>query len=98
MSDEPRRSAAAGRRSACDRGLGGWVTLCLTSGLIAVVWMVVLPRWTSHPRVQAEIERLDERQIDPSAMFYTELEALDRVLARIDRFHRDHPGALWLPE
>jgi hypothetical protein len=31
-------------------------------------------------------------------MFYTELECLDQVLARLDRFRQQHPRALWLPE
>ena len=76
----------------------GWAAFLGACGLIVVIWIVVLPRLAEIPRVPAEMQQLDDRQIGPSAMFYTELEAMDRILARLERFHRDHPDALWLPE
>jgi len=80
------------------RNMRGWAQLWAACGLIAVVWIGVLPRLAESPRVQARLEYLEARRIDPSAMFYTELEGLDRVLGRLERFHQRQPRALWLPE
>ncbi len=41
---------------------------------MAVVWFVWLPRLSQHPDVQQRLDWLDERGIDPSAMYYTELD------------------------
>ena len=56
--------------------------LLLASIVIGVVWCGVLPRVAEQPRVQQRLEFLDERRIDPSAMFYTELEAMDGILSK----------------
>jgi len=80
-----------------ERAPAGWASLCAAAALIALLWMVVLPRVAEHPDLKARIKFLEERGIDPSAMFYTELNCLEGVLDRVDHFHRKHPGALWIP-
>lgn len=92
---KPSRSNAATRG---ERALAGWGSLCAATALIVLVWMVVLPSLAEHPDLKARIRFLDERGIDPAAMFYTELDCLEDVLDRLDHYHRKHAGALWIPE
>ena len=49
---------------------------------IAIVWQVVLPWTANRPQMKAHLQWLDDQGIDPSAMYYTELEVMDRILAR----------------
>ena len=50
---------------------------------VAIVWLGLLPLVARQPPVRRHIERLDDRGIDPSAMFYTEVyEAGDLPPAR----------------
>ena len=47
---------------------------------IAVVWLVVLPWTARQPAVRKHLQWLDSQGIDPSAMYYTELEVMDQIL------------------
>ncbi len=61
----------------------GWWRLALASALVGLAWLVVLP-WIAHrPAVQAHIDRLQREHIDPSAMYYTELEVMQPILERL---------------
>lgn len=51
---------------------------------IAVVWCVVLPRIAGRPATQQRLQFLDERGIDPSAMFYTELDCMGPILEKLE--------------
>ncbi len=75
----------------------GWVQLVVGLGAILVLWLAVLPRIADQPPVQRHIEFLEQRQIDPSAMFYTELEPMAEVRARIARIRSRHPASFWRP-
>lgn len=50
--------------------------------VIGLVWCVVLPWLSTRPPVAQRLEWLDDQGIDPSAMFYTELDAMDDILRR----------------
>jgi hypothetical protein len=50
--------------------------------LISVVWLVLLPRYARQPAMRNHLQWLDDQKIDPSAMYYTELEAMEQILAR----------------
>lgn len=63
--------------------------------LISLVWLAALPALSRRPAIEARLNELSAEGIDPSAMFYSELEAMEGVLLRLDRFHRRQPGALW---
>ena len=39
----------------------------------------------NQPAMKQRLEFLDARGIDPSAMFYTELDAMDEILDRMER-------------
>lgn len=51
---------------------------------VALVWCLVLPWISARPTVQQRLDFLDRQKIDPSAMYYTELEAMDAILDRIE--------------
>jgi len=57
----------------------------LTSGVaIGLVWLVVLPWLSSLPSQSAYIDWLREKRIDPSARYYTEVEAMEPILRRLN--------------
>jgi len=47
-------------------------------------WCIVLPWYASQPTMKEHLQFLDDRGIDPSAMFYTELDAMDAILEKIE--------------
>jgi len=64
------------------------LTGCLRLGtivcLMAVIWLQVLPWVADQPKMAAHLEQLDEQGIDPSAMFYTDLDAMEPILRRLE--------------
>ena len=60
------------------------LALTLASTAVAVVCCVVLPWVSNRPSVQQRIQFLDERGIDASAMFYTELDAMVPILKKLE--------------
>ncbi|QDV82387.1 hypothetical protein [Planctomycetes bacterium TBK1r] len=46
-----------------------------------VVWGVVLPQLATTRTVRERTQWLEQHQIDPAAMYYTELPLMDRILA-----------------
>ena len=89
-----RSSGRTNRRTTPSRGRRALLLWILTGG---VVWCGILPAISRQPRIRADIEYNDALGIDPSAMFYTELDLMDDLLPRIDRFQREHPTAFWVP-
>jgi hypothetical protein len=63
----------------------GIIRLLLSGVVIAIVWCVVLPQMAGLPQVREYMNWLDERGIDPTAMYYTELPAMDPILDRLER-------------
>lgn len=62
-----------------------YIRLALATSLIAVIWLQVLPWIAEQPEMAAHLEHLDEHGVDPSAMFYTELEAMEPILRRLEQ-------------
>ena len=60
------------------------LSLALSSLGITLLWCIVLPWLSARPLVRERLEFLEQRGIDPSAMFYTELEAMDAILERLE--------------
>lgn len=54
---------------------GIWIFTAILVG-IAVVWLVVLPRWSHRPEFSDQYQELRQRGIDPNAMFYTDHEGV----------------------
>lgn len=86
-------SASAGAKSSTR----GWLRLLAVGAGVAAVWCLVLPWLAAQPALQRRIDFLETRRVDPSAMFYTELEAMDEVHKRMTEIHRRHSAALWKP-
>lgn len=62
--------------------------LFLWSSLVAFVWLIMLPAIAMHPQMRARSLWLEEQRIDPSAMFYTELDAMEPILERLNASRR----------
>ncbi len=71
--------------------LSGTLRLAMWTSAITVIWLVVLPWLARQPSVDARIRRLDAQGIDPSAMYYTELESMRPILDDLNRRHRRTP-------
>ncbi len=54
--------------------MSGGVKFGLSVTLVAVIWLCVLPWLSRRPAIKEHIERMKNAGIDPSAMFYTEVE------------------------
>lgn len=83
-SNPPQPDPARGRRR-----------LAVGVAVIAVVWLVVLPAIGRLEPVRRKIEAEQARGIDPSAMFYTELEAMRPVQQAMDEVHDRDGHTLW---
>lgn len=64
---------------------------------ISVIWLVILPQVGERPAVRQRIEILEDRGVDPGAMYYTDLEVMTEVKQRLTRLQREHPEAFWRP-
>ena len=61
------------------------LALALVSGASGLFWLGVLPWIAEQPRMKSHLEWLDDRGIDPSAMYYTEPEVMEEILERQER-------------
>lgn len=62
----------------------GQFALVAWCAAIALGWLVVLPWLSAIPSQRANIEWLREQRIDPSARYYTEVEAMEPILERLN--------------
>jgi hypothetical protein len=63
----------------------GRVRFGLSMGVIAIVWCIILPWTARRPAMDEHLQWLDDRGIDPSAMYYTELKMMEPILHRLER-------------
>lgn len=82
--------SGATQSAASLRAFRGYGALGLWSGAIALVWLVGLPWWAQRDTMRERIEWLHARQVDPSAMYYTELEAMKPILRELNRRQAGH--------
>jgi biopolymer transport protein ExbB/TolQ len=75
----------------------GWLCLAGWAVGIAVVWLLILPRAVAWPRMAQRIEFFEQQRIDPSAMFYTDVEAMDDIRQRMDRRRQQDAWRFWRP-
>jgi len=73
----------------------GWSSLSLGVSAIVIVWTLVLPWIGSRQSVRSEIENLDRQGIDPAALYYTDLEAMERIESDVAAISQAHPDAFW---
>lgn len=77
------------------RRFGGWLSLGVAIAVMLIVWMLVLPWVGSRESVRARIDALDRQGIDPSALFYTDLEAMQQVEADLAAITDSHRQLFW---
>ncbi len=75
-----------------------WLSLCLNVLAIVIIWTLVLPWIGSWQSIRARIEYLDRHGIDPAALYYTDLEAMERIESDIAAISKAHPDAFWSTE
>jgi len=67
---------------------GQWLLFVAAVSSVALLWLVVLPWLGRQDQVADHIQALQEQRIDPSAMYYTELEILPAIAHRVERLHK----------
>jgi hypothetical protein len=65
--------------------LDGPLRLAACVGIVALTWLVILPRVGRLPPIERHIRAMEEAEVNPAAMVYTELE---RIPFRPDWVHR----------
>lgn len=82
------------RRRLCRREFAKrWGRFAVGLGVIALVWLVALPRLGERPGVRAKIEREEAQGINPEAMFYTELESMPAIVEQVNTLRNANPNA-----
>lgn len=56
--------------------------------VIAATWLLGLPWLAERPAVRRYLLWLEERKIDPSARYYTDLEAMQPILDKLKQRRR----------
>lgn len=54
-----------------------WGSLVAATAFLTIVWGVVLPRLAATPAIREMIQRNERHGVDPSAMFYSDLENME---------------------
>ena len=76
----------------------GVVRLLWMLSAVGLIWLVILPWMASRPRMEAHLEWLDARGVDPSAMYYTELEMMQPIFDRMAMEKRMRRAARQQPD
>lgn len=66
-------------------------------GAIGVIWCGILPLIAHRPAIKSRLDELEASGIDASAMYYSELPAMENVLRFLQEFRERHPRDLWVP-
>jgi 4-amino-4-deoxy-L-arabinose transferase-like glycosyltransferase len=97
-SDNGQRDASNVPLADAGKGRGqAWLRLAAWTTGISAVWLIVLPWAAARPAMQQRIGFFEQQRIDPSAMFYTEIEMMEEVQDRIDRLRHQHAEHFWNP-
>ncbi|TWU23552.1 hypothetical protein [Bythopirellula polymerisocia] len=56
----------------------GMKRLMAASGLIGFAWLLLLPWIAEQPGMKSHLDWLEAQQINPSAMYYTELDVMEK--------------------
>jgi len=72
-----------------------WLSLIAICALIAGLWLGLFPAIAQRPNVAERIQQLEEKGIDPTALFYTELEAMPAAEAKIKQIRSGEDDPFW---
>jgi ketopantoate reductase len=67
----------------------------LVIGALLAIWGIVLPSLINQPAVATRIIELEMKGIDPSAMYYTDLEIAEEISYRVENMVSENPDLLW---
>lgn len=59
------------------------IKLAAALAALATVWLLLLPYASRTPAMQERIQWLETQGVDPSAMYYTELDMMQPLLERM---------------
>jgi|GEM_PF-1746614 len=74
---------------------GGWISFTAGAVCVGTIWLIVLPLIGDVPAVADHIALQKQGNIDPSAMFYTDLAIAPVVAARAERIHAENAECFW---
>ena len=67
----------------------GLVKLLLSLGAVLLIWCIVLPGLSKLDRNATYLDWLEAKGIDPSAMFYTDLDCMEELIIRTESVRKD---------
>lgn len=76
---------------------GRYRQAAIALAVVAFLWLVVLPTIGRLEPVRDFIDANESRGINPGAMYYTELEAMPRIIDEVDRTRENAHEAFWRP-
>lgn len=77
------------------RKSAGWATLSAAIAATLLIWTLALPWIGSRDSLRSRIDALDRQGIDPAALYYTDLEAMQRVESKLAAIQREHRSLFW---
>lgn len=94
MSDELTNQSTEPAQSPT-RAIERWARLGFSLLVVSAVWLVGLPWLGKFSPVAEHIKNQQTQGIDPSAVFYSELEILPPVVHRIERLQQSNRDDFW---
>jgi hypothetical protein len=78
-----------------DSGIRRWACLAAATIAIGTIWLVLLPFIGGQQPVADHIANQQRLGIDPSAMFYTELDVAPVLTNHVERLQETYPDRFW---
>ncbi len=78
-------------------GVKRWLSLFGILGVVGLIWLEVLPRIASDPTLSQRSQELERKGIDPSAMFYSDLEVMDDISQKHKEMSEQEHSKMWFP-
>lgn len=72
-----------------------WAKFAIAIVVLGFVWLILLPLVGAVPRVSKHVANQKRLGIDPSALFYTELEIASGIAHHVERLHDSHAARFW---
>ena len=69
--------------------------LCVGIGLLALIFLVVLPQWARQPDMRAALEQHEAHGINGGATYYTDSPAAMSGLQSLRELKQDQPELFW---
>ncbi|MGB0740109.1 MAG: hypothetical protein ACPGXX_08545 [Planctomycetaceae bacterium] len=75
----------------------GRVSLCCVLAVASFVWLKVLPDLAERPELRRQMDELESRGIDRTAMFYSDHPVSEQSEQTIRRVMERNPDLFWRP-